>query len=85
MKNILSPSQIYRISSDWLFYSTHCSLTYGILALSYIYAVRIHLTLLSSPLYPLLHSVDEEDSDKEEQEEGFIAPETVEAPVKGRR
>ena len=30
-------------------------------------------------------STDDEDSDKEEQEEGFIAPEEVEAPVKGRR
>jgi hypothetical protein len=34
---------------------------------------------------PVPVSIDEEDSDKEEQEEGFIAPETVEAPVKGRR
>ena len=39
------------------------------------------------PLFPspVPVSTDEEDSDKEEQEEGFIAPETVEAPVKGRR
>ena len=29
--------------------------------------------------------LDDEDSDKEEQEEGFIAPEAVEAPVKGRK
>jgi hypothetical protein len=59
------------------------------------YPYSLHL-LSPSPLTPPLIlilpvrvpvpvSIDEEDSDKEEQEEGFIAPETVEAPVKGRR
>ena len=33
----------------------------------------------------MCYCIDDEDSDKEEQEEGFIAPEAVEAPVKGRK
>jgi hypothetical protein len=44
-----------------------------------------HCVLQYTAYTAMCCNIDDEDSDKEEQEEGFIAPEAVEAPVKGRK
>ena len=60
------------------------------------YVYRTYNTLIVTSYYVTVYCnvlpctathccLDDEDSDKEEQEEGFIAPEAVEAPVKGRK